>query len=195
MIDHRKLPENEDAFLMSQVARQILLTDGYVPVGTNHYVRPGDSLIAARDTGRLRRNFEGYSDDPAHALIGLGASGISHFPQGYVQNSSATSLYTKAIADGQLAANRGYRLTTADQVVGMMIDMLLCRFEIDFDETRARFPGSRDLIDLASDAIQAVFGPFVDVSDARLVIHEPARPLARLMANVLDRLSRREADI
>jgi hypothetical protein len=43
-----------------------------------------------RQGGRLRRNFQGYTDDQSPVLIGLGASAISQFPDGYVQNATAT---------------------------------------------------------------------------------------------------------
>ncbi|MGD9295090.1 MAG: radical SAM protein, partial [Roseobacter sp.] len=77
LIDARYLPSAEDAFQMSRIARSILLSDGYEALGMDHFVRPGDNLIKARSEKRLKRDFQGYSDNASHALIGLGASAIS----------------------------------------------------------------------------------------------------------------------
>ena len=48
--------------------------------------------------GRLRRNFQGYTADACPTLIGLGASSISRFPKGYVQNAAATAAYARGSA-------------------------------------------------------------------------------------------------
>ena len=48
---------------------------------------PKTGWPARRPRGMLRRNFQGYTDDTAPVLIGLGASSISRFPQGYAQNA------------------------------------------------------------------------------------------------------------
>lgn len=195
MIDTRGLPAAEDTFLMSQVARQILLTDGYEPVGMDHFVRPGDSLINARDTGRLRRDFQGYSDNSSHALIGLGASAISRFPQGYVQNASATTVYSNAIEASQLAGQKGYGLTDTDLVIAYMIEMLMCRFEINIKDVTSKFPGSLPLVRHAVKNIGAGFAPFVDVNADRMRLRRAAYPLARVISNILDRIGNPETTL
>ncbi|MEE4187712.1 MAG: radical SAM protein [Roseobacter sp.] len=190
LIDTRGLPTAEDAFLNSQVARHMLLTDGYEQVGMDHYVKRGDSLIAARDAGTLRRDFEGYSDNVSYALIGLGASAISRFPQGYVQNASATSVYCKHINTGSLAGNRGYGLTRNDQVVAKLIEMLMCRFEIDIPAIHAAFPASTALIDQLLNGVRQVFKPFLVEEAGCLVIKTECRPLARVVCSTIDHIGR-----
>lgn len=186
MIDARTLPAAEDAFNMFQVARRILMTDGYEPIGMDHFVRPGDSLIAARDKGGLRRDFQGYSDTSSYALIGLGASAISRFPQGYVQNASSTGVYASATGAGQLGASKGYGLSGTDHVIGCMIDMMMCRFEINTAEILQKFPAYAKLVEAAIAAISSAFAPFVTVTAAGLVLDPKAQPLARIISNILD---------
>jgi oxygen-independent coproporphyrinogen-3 oxidase len=188
LIDARKLPMPENAFLMSQVSRQILLSDGYEPIGVDHFARPGDSLVAARDQARLRRDFQGYTDNSAYASIGLGASAISRFPQGYVQNSSATTLYLEKVQQGRLSGNRGYRLTATDLMIACMIEMLMCRFMIEKSVVAEKFPGSADFVDRAIKSITTVFEPYVETTPEALLIKPVAYPLARLMSNILDRI-------
>lgn len=193
MIDARYLPTSEQAFVMSQTAHQILISDGYKAVGIDHFTRPGDRLIAARDNGTLRRDFQGYSDNASHSLIGFGTSAISRFPQGYVQNASATSVYTNHIRNGRLAGDRGYDLTATDQLVAFMIEMLMCRFELATDAVRERFPSGRDFVAKAIDKLSRTFEPFLEVSPERLIIKPVAYPTARLICNALDQMGRDEA--
>ena len=61
-------------------------------------------------SGKLARNFQGYTTDDAPALIGLGASSISALPQGYAQNKTEVPDYRKAILAGELAVARGIAL-------------------------------------------------------------------------------------
>ena len=81
-------------------------------------------LAIAAATGRLRRNFQGYTDDTAPVLIGLGASSISRFPQGYAQNASGTSDHTKAIRSGQFSTHRGHAFAGEDLLRARLVKAL-----------------------------------------------------------------------
>ena len=41
-----------------------MLRAGYQRIGLDHYARPDDPMAVAQRTGQLRRNFQGYTDDP-----------------------------------------------------------------------------------------------------------------------------------
>ena len=108
----------------------------------------------AQAAGTLRRNFQGYTDDAAPVLIGLGASSISRFPQGYAQNASGTADHTKAIRAGQFSTHRGHALSGEDLLRARIIEALMCDFRVsraellrDYDTTPARlealFAGGR----------------------------------------------------
>ena len=96
--DH--LPTPQERLKLFEVARDLFVADGYDEIGIDHFALPTDGLAQAQKNGQLRRNFQGYTDDQAEALVGLGASSISRFPQGYAQNASATSKHTGAIREG-----------------------------------------------------------------------------------------------
>jgi oxygen-independent coproporphyrinogen-3 oxidase len=69
---------------------------------------PEDGLAVAQ-AGKLRRNFQGYTDDTGEVLIGVGASAISRFPQGFAQNAPATGAHVAAIREGRFSVSRGPR--------------------------------------------------------------------------------------
>lgn len=96
MIPEAALPDTQARFAQSQLAARLLNAGGLQSIGFDHFARSSDSLARAAASGRLRRNFQGYTDDRADLLIGLGASAISQLPQGYVQNIAPTGDYQKA---------------------------------------------------------------------------------------------------
>jgi len=100
MISEDSLPGAHDRFEQAEVAAQMFADSGMDVIGIDHFARPEDSLAIAARNGHLRRNFQGYTDDRCVALIGLGASSISRFPQGYIQNNAATTNYIKSIGSG-----------------------------------------------------------------------------------------------
>ena len=65
MIDVGTLPGPEERQAQAARAAGMLAEAGYTAIGIDHFARPGDSLALARDDGTLRRNFQGYTVDPA----------------------------------------------------------------------------------------------------------------------------------
>ena len=139
MIRDADLPDGLARFHQAALASRMMREAGYEAIGIDHFARPGDALAIAAREGTLHRNFQGYTTDTCTTLIGLGASSIGSFADGYVQNIVPTAQYAEAIARGELAGSRGYELTEDDRVRGWMITRLMCDFAIDFNAMDARF--------------------------------------------------------
>ncbi|MEL6768497.1 MAG: oxygen-independent coproporphyrinogen III oxidase [Pseudomonadota bacterium] len=139
MIDPEVLPGLAERRDMAALARKLMASAGYVPIGIDHFARPGDGLAAAAAGRRLRRNFQGYTADEADTLIGIGASAIGHFPRGYVQNEASTAAYQRAVVEGGLATARGRVLTLEDQIRAAVISEILCSFALDLRAVAARY--------------------------------------------------------
>lgn len=77
------------------------------------------------------RNFQGYTDDTADALLGLGASSIGKLPQGFVQNQPDIRTYRNTIKQGRFATIRGLELTDDDRRRGAVIERLMCDFMVE----------------------------------------------------------------
>ena len=122
MIPEDALPGNEDRLTLFNTARDLFVADGYAEIGIDHFARPGDGLALAQKAGQLRRNFQGYTDDRAEVLLGMGASSISRFPQGYAQNAPATGAYTGHVREGRLPYTKGHAFTPEDHWRGRMIE-------------------------------------------------------------------------
>ena len=127
------LPGPAERWAQSEAAAEFLVAAGYRRIGLDHFARPDDSLTRALDKGRLRRNFQGYTDDAAPALLGLGASSIGELPQGYVQNQVPMRAYAEAIGAGALATAKGIALDGEDRLRRAVIERLMCDLSVDLD--------------------------------------------------------------
>ena len=80
------LPATRKRFEHARMASDAFVRAGYEAIGIDHFARPHDVLALAGHAGKLRRNFQGYTDDTADVLLPLGPSSIGKFPGGYAQN-------------------------------------------------------------------------------------------------------------
>lgn len=126
-IDVTALPDKDARFAMAQAGYGQLLAAGYCPVGFDHFALPGDPLAVAAAEGRLHRNFQGFTDDAAPVLIGLGASAISQFPDLLVQNEKNSGRYRMMVSQDSLPAVLGIRRTADDSRRGQVVEALLCQ--------------------------------------------------------------------
>lgn len=186
LIPSDALPAPEDRLKLFETARQLFEWDGYRQIGIDHFAVPHDPLAIAAQSGQLRRNFQGYTDEPAEVLIGLGASAISKFPQGYAQNASATSAYTKAIRADTLATARGHEFTPEDKLRGRLIEAIMCDFKVDISELCGGFPDRAAHINALLHNAADTFGDLVKFSAEVFQILPEGEPLTRIIARHFD---------
>ena len=186
MIPSDALPTPQERLGLFETARKLFVWDGYEEIGIDHFARPGDGLAVAARTGRLRRNFQGYTDDLAPVLVGLGASSISRFPQGYAQNAASTSEHVRAVREGSFSTHRGHVFSGEDLLRARMIEALMCDFCIDAGEM-IRDWGAKptQLAQMFAEA-RRNFGEMVEIGAGGLSIPERGRPLTRMIARVFD---------
>jgi oxygen-independent coproporphyrinogen-3 oxidase len=186
LIPSDRLPTPQERLALFETARALFTWDGYSQIGIDHFATSDDSLTRARNAGTLRRNFQGYTDDPAEVLIGVGASSISRFPQGYAQNAPATSAHTAKIRDGRFSTSRGHVFSAEDRLRSRLIEMLMCHFRIDAAEILREFPMSRDELLAMLGAVNARFDGVLELSQSGLLIPPDARALTRVVAHGFD---------
>ncbi|NDW04439.1 oxygen-independent coproporphyrinogen III oxidase [Jiella pacifica] len=187
MIRTEDLPGSEARFADAARAASAFRSAGYEAIGIDHFALHGDKLAKAARSGTLRRNFQGYTADPCDTLIGFGASAISRFAGGYVQNTVPTGLYQGRIAASEPAAERGYRLSQDDMIRSHMVERLMCDFALDLGALSDRFgvaaqPYVREALRLAAIDPDGL----VEVTGRRFVIRPEARSLARTVASWFD---------
>lgn len=125
------LPDDATRLQQEQAIRTSLQAAGYVAIGIDHFAKPDDPLAVAQANKRLYRNFQGYTDDPAELLLGLGASAISNATSQYVQNEPDLARYQHELAAGRLPLKRHCVRQPQDHVRASIIRELMCHFTVD----------------------------------------------------------------
>ncbi|MGA0540485.1 oxygen-independent coproporphyrinogen III oxidase [Neotabrizicola sp. VNH66] len=186
MIPSDAIPTPQERLRLFETARDLFVTDGYDEIGIDHFALPPDGLAVAQKAGRLRRNFQGYTDDTAPALIGLGASSISRFPQGYAQNAPATAAHTAAIREGRFSTAKGHAFQGEDLLRARIIEAVMCDFRVDRAALLRDFGADFLTVDrMLSDAARRFEG-MVELKGGVLTIPPAARPLTRMIARTFD---------
>lgn len=187
MIDEAALPDISARFAQAQLASAMLVDAGFQRIGFDHFAKPDDTLAIAAQNGTLRRNFQGYTDDPASALVGLGASSIGETAQGYVQNIVPTGQYMSALKEGHLPVAKGFALSPTDIARRWAIERLMCDMALSKQTLRERFGelAHSILADAAQLAAGDVDGLFIDQGD-HFQVTETGRPLVRVLAAHFD---------
>jgi oxygen-independent coproporphyrinogen-3 oxidase len=186
LIPSDALPTPEERLALFETARKLFLWDNYEEIGIDHFATQEDGLTRAQRLGKLRRNFQGYTDDTSDVLIGVGASSISRFPQGFAQNAPATSAHTSAIRSGRFSTSRGHSFRGQDKLRSRLIESLMCDFRIDADEIRSSFDISRQDLDEMLANCSRDFPGVVALTQDGLYIPPEARPLTRIIARSFD---------
>lgn len=181
------LPDSPERHLQSEAIAEALIDAGYVRIGLDHFALPEDNLAIAQQAGRLHRNFQGYTDDNATTLIGLGASAIGRTPDGFAQNAVPTRDYLARIAEGRLATVKGYLLTEDDRFRADLIERVMCDMAVDLPEVsrlHGRDPNSAIVDHARIDSLVA--DGAVMILDDRLSVSSGAEFLVRSVASAFD---------
>ncbi len=120
-IDAAELPQAQLKAQMLVLARERLTAAGYLTIGMDHFALPDDSLATAESSGRLRRNFQGYtvapvgqSADAPLEVLGLGLSAVSDLGGAYFQNDKDVATYERSLVAATLPVERGHTASPDD---------------------------------------------------------------------------------
>jgi oxygen-independent coproporphyrinogen-3 oxidase len=179
-IDATNLPDQAERFAMAALGHEQLVAAGYLPIGFDHFALPHDELAVAARAGRLRRNFQGFTEDDAEALIGLGATAIGMFPNVIVQNEKNNGRYRMRATAGRLTGERGVKRDAEDRRRGAAIEALLCGGAPQVGEW------------LHAADMRERLAPFLalglaELEDGALHVTEAGRPYGRAIATLFDR--------
>lgn len=186
-ISEGDLPDSINRHTQSESIAGALVDAGYIRIGFDHFALPEDNLSVAKGEGRLRRNFQGYTDDAADTLIGLGASAIGRMPEGFVQNVVTTRDYLARIAEGRLATAKGYAFTEDDRFRADIIERVMCDMAVDLPQICRSHGTKPELAIIDRSRIDSLIADgVVTMTDHRLSVREGAEFLVRSVASAFD---------
>ncbi|NWF35487.1 oxygen-independent coproporphyrinogen III oxidase [Mariprofundus sp. KV] len=187
-IDESAMPTPQEKLNILEHSINKLLDAGYVFIGMDHFAKPEDELTIAQQSGKLYRNFQGYSTQADCDLIGLGVTSIGYVGGGFFQNAKEMDPYAEAINNDEFAVFRGYILSDEDHLRRQVIMRLMCDFSLDYSQFESEFginfkehfaDGIADLDEMARDNL-------VELREDGLTVLPAGRLLIRNVAMVFD---------
>jgi len=187
LIPAEALPGAAERLAQATSAARVLKLLGYRAIGLDHFALKNDSLAVAADTGGLRRNFQGYTTDKARTLLGVGSTSIGRTPEGFVQNTSETGAWARAVDAGTLPIAKGHSFTAEDRLRGEVIEQLMCLGAVDLTAAMARHSVTVSPFVEELEALSALERDGIVALESGVVrVTEEALPLVRVVASVFD---------
>lgn len=177
------LPDDEAKIKLHDIGHNLLKSYGYKEVGMDHFAMPEDELFKAQRTGKLHRNFMGYTTFQTQLLIGLGVSSISDATNAFAQNVKTVEEYLQLTNKNQLPVFKGHILTGEDVIVRKHILNIMCKGATTWNHhtqpSAAVIDGIERLQPLADDGL-------IDINSLGLKVTEPGRRYMRNICMALD---------
>jgi len=186
------LPSPEDKMDMLVESMSLLNEAGYETIGMDHYALPHDALSVALKSNKLHRNFQGYcTRETTGQVYGFGASSISQLQEAYSQNIKNTKHYIDAIESGNFAVERGYLVSTNEQIIRDVINEIMCNAFLDFNDISERYNVSADAVKKIVEYSKSKLSEFEDddlvtFKDKNIYISEKGRLIVRNIAMAFD---------
>lgn len=178
-IDSTALPGAAERFRQAALAHEWLVGEGWVTVGFDHFALPHDPLAMAAREKRVRRNFQGFTDDVCGILVGLGASAISRYATCLVQNERNSGRYGMKVGTSHLAAMRGVATPPREVMRAHLIEHLLCQGTAHLHYLPDRLKVRKDLQPFEQRGL-------INWNHCELRLEPGALPYARSIAAALD---------
>lgn len=196
-INEGELPNAETKLDMLSLCIRRLTAAGYVYIGMDHFAKPDDDLAIAQRQGRLHRNFQGYSTHADAEMVSVGVSAISSVGSTYSQNEKTLDAYYERIEQGELPIARGTRLSVDDLLRRLIIQMLMCNFELSIRSLELAYPISfakyfeSELEQLRAMEADGLLG----IDDDWLTVSPKGRLLIRNICMVFDSYLNRKQEV
>ena len=126
------IPTSDEKAELFILGKRTFEEAGYEFIGLDHFAKPGDELIKARENGTLHRNFQGYSTRAGVDLFAVGLTSISETNTSYRQNFKLMEDYKKSVEAGSLPIERGIVLDGEDILRRAVIMDIMCMLRVDY---------------------------------------------------------------
>jgi oxygen-independent coproporphyrinogen III oxidase len=172
------LPAGAEKRALYERAYEILTAAGYVEIGMDHFALNLEGLAEAHRSGRLHRNFMGYTDQRTDILLGLGVSAISEAPDCFHQNEKVLPIYERRVRAAEIPTLRGHVLSASDRRHREWILQFMTKSRVDLPAETAADAGEF-LAEMINDGL-------VRLNGGELILTEAGRPFLRNACVALD---------
>lgn len=183
-----KLPDSYEKKVLFNEALKILVNNGYLRTGYDHFAKPTDEVAKAMQKKNMHWNSLGVTAGRYLNVIGLGVHSYSTIGNYYSQNVYELSDYQQALSNGKLPIYRGYELNNDDLIRRDIIQSLRNYFALDYRGIEEKY--NIDFSQYFSEEIAALdeFAKdrLVKLTDNSIVITELGRQFANLVCGNFD---------
>jgi oxygen-independent coproporphyrinogen-3 oxidase len=182
------LPSAEEKRSQYEIGKELLDEVGYKEIGMDHFALETDDLFKAFVSGKLHRNFMGYSASKTQLMIGLGASSISDSWYSFAQNVKSLEEYQHLVEHEIIPIYRGHILTREDLVIRRHILNLMCKLETTWEKEEEQF---EDLELVLEHLKEMELDGLVHTNSHKVSVTEKGRPFVRNVCMAFDLLLHR----
>lgn len=184
------IPKDEEKRMLYEIGKKALFENGYYEIGMDHFALKNDSLYHSFETGKLHRNFMGYSSSKTQLMIGLGVSSISDSWYSFAQNVKDLETYYQLLESDELPLLRGHLLTDEDLIIRKHILNLMCQFETSWKNPSSYF---EEIPAVLSGLKEMEKDGLLLVGDAKITVTDAGKPFVRNICMGFDLLLKRKA--
>jgi oxygen-independent coproporphyrinogen-3 oxidase len=183
------LPSAKEKRNQYEKGKKLLMQVGYEEIGMDHFALRSDSLHTSMVSGKLHRNFMGYTASKTQLMIGLGASSISDSWYSFAQNVKSLEEYKHLVENNIIPIYRGHVLSIEDETIRRHILNLMCRFRTSLTQKDAFFPELPMVIDKLH---EMEMDGLVEIGQDKLKVTEKGQPFIRNICMAFDLLLHRK---
>ena len=177
------IPKDDEKRLLYETGKNLLYQNNYLEIGMDHFALKSDSLFESFETGKLHRNFMGYSSSKTQLMIGLGVSSISDSWYSFAQNVKTIEEYYKELALDRLPIMRGHLLTNEDLIIRRHILNLMCQFETSWSKESDYF---EEIPSVISNLKEMENDGLIQIEENRILVTEAGKPFVRNICMAFD---------
>ncbi|CAN1491057.1 HemN Coproporphyrinogen III oxidase and related Fe-S oxidoreductases [Flavobacteriaceae bacterium] len=184
------IPKDDKKRMLYEIGKKSLFENGYFEIGMDHFALKEDSLYKAFQTGKLHRNFMGYSSSKTQLMIGLGVSSISDSWYSFAQNVKDLEEYYQLLELDKLPFYRGHLLTSEDLIIRKHILNLMCQFETSWGNPDAYF---EEIPAILIELEEMEKDGLLVIGKDKITVTEAGKPFVRNICMGFDLLLKRKA--
>lgn len=184
-----RLPDFYERKMLFLEALDVLVNNGYVRTGYDHFAKPGDAVAKSMKEGKMQWNELGVTPGRYVDVLGIGVFSMSTLGECYFQNYYELPDYEAALTSGRFPVYRGHKLTSDDLIRRTVIHTLRNFFSLHFLEVEKRY--SIDFKGYFEKELTALEGfvrdGVVELSEDSMTITELGHQFANLVCRTFDK--------
>ncbi|WP_423127614.1 oxygen-independent coproporphyrinogen III oxidase [Gaoshiqia sp. Z1-71] len=186
------LPSADEKVKMFESAWEQIKAAGYIPIGLDHYAKPGDDMAQALLSRTLHRNFQGYcTRETTGQVYAFGVTGISQLENVYAQNARTVKEYIEHLKKGEIQIVKGYTLSRTEKIIRQIINEIMCNQYLSWQQVADNFGTTSSEIKQLLNFTNEKLEPFkadhlLEYTDDEVVIHDIGRFFLRNISAVFD---------